>query len=53
MIGEIKKTQLIRKRIFFSTVENLGIYQIAFLPMILGVSIQAMVNQFMAPKLLL
>jgi O-antigen/teichoic acid export membrane protein len=36
----------------YSTLENLGIYQIASLPLILGVSIQSLANQYIGPKLL-
>ena len=35
-----------------STLDNIGIYQIAFLPIILGVSLQSIINQFVGPKLL-
>jgi len=36
----------------YSTVEDLGIYQIALLPMIFGITVQSMVNQITTPKLL-
>jgi O-antigen/teichoic acid export membrane protein len=36
----------------FLSIEDLGLYQIAFLPMVLGVSIQSLVSQFLSPKLL-
>ena len=36
----------------FLSIEDLGLYQIAFLPMVLGASIHSMVFQFLGPKLL-
>jgi O-antigen/teichoic acid export membrane protein len=36
----------------FSTVENLGVYQIAILPMIFGIAVQSLINQVTTPKLL-